>query len=167
MSLAGVLAGRTVEIVHLEDEPREIFDALLTQGLHLGGRLEVVARDNQRVRVVSGGRESAVDLVDARNVTVRVLAEGESAQGPSETLADLAPGEVGRVLNLSPACRGPQRRRLLDLGVVKGTEITAEMVSAAGDPVAYVIRGALIALRRGQAEWVLVERVETQVEVTT
>jgi len=167
LSLAGVLAGRTVEIVHLEDEPREIFDALLTQGLHLGGRLEVVARDNQRVRVVSGGRESAVDLVDARNVTVRVLAEGESAQGPSETLADLAPGEVGRVLDLSPACRGPQRRRLLDLGVVKGTEITAEMVSAAGDPVAYLIRGALIALRRGQAEWVLVERVKTQVEVTT
>ena len=41
------------------------------------------------------------------------------------------------------------------------------MVSAAGDPVAYLIRGALIALRRGQAEWVLVERVETQVEVTT
>jgi Fe2+ transport system protein FeoA len=41
------------------------------------------------------------------------------------------------------------------------------MVSAAGDPVAYVIRGALIALRRGQAEWVLVERVKTQVEVTT
>ena len=167
LSLAGVLAGRTVEIVHLEDEPREIFDALLTQGLHLGGRLEVVARDNQRVRVVSGGRESAVDLVDARNVTVRVLAEGERVQGPSETLADLAPGEVGRVLDLSPACRGPQRRRLLDLGVVKGTEITAEMVSAAGDPVAYVIRGALIALRRGQAEWVLVERVKTQVEVTT
>ncbi len=140
---------------------------MLAQGRYLGGRLEVLARDNQRVRVVSGGRESSVDLVDARNVTVRVLAEGESAQGPSETLADLAPGEVGRVLDLSPACRGPQRRRLLDLGVVKGTEITAEMVSAAGNPVAYVIRGALIALRRGQAEWVLVERVKTQVEVTT
>jgi DtxR family Mn-dependent transcriptional regulator len=167
LSLAGVLAGRTVEIVHLEDEPREIFDALLTQGLHLGGRLEVVSRDNRRVRVASGGREWSVDLVDARNVTVRVLAEGESAEGPSETLADLAPGEVGRVLELSPACRGPQRRRLLDLGVVKGTEITMEMSSAAGDPVAYLIRGALIALRRGQAEWILVERVEAQAEITT
>ena len=161
LSLAGALVGRTVEVVHLEDEPREIFNALLTQGLHLGGRLEVLSRDNRRVRIASGGREWSVDLVDARNVTVRVLAEGESAEGPSETLADLAPGEVGRVLDLSPACRGPQRRRLLDLGVVKGTEITVEMASAAGDPVAYLIRGALIALRRGQAEWVLVERVET------
>ena len=100
-------------------------------------------------------------------MTVRVLPEGEGAKGPSETLADLAPGEVGRVLDLSPACRGQQRRRLLDLGVVKGTEITAEMTSAAGDPVAYLIRGALIALRRGQAEWVLIERVETAAEVAS
>jgi DtxR family Mn-dependent transcriptional regulator len=167
LSLAGALPGRAVEIVHLEDEPREIFDTLLTQGLHLGGRLEVVSRDNKRVRVASGGREWSVGLVAARNVTVRVLAEGESAEGPSETLADLSPGEVGRVLDLSPACRGPQRRRLLDLGVVKGTEITAEMASAAGDPVAYLIRGALIALRRGQAEWVLVERVEAPAEIAS
>jgi len=53
------------------------------------------------------------------------------------------------------------------LGVVKGTEITAEMASAAGDPVAYLIRGALIALRRGQAEWVLVERVEAPAEIAS
>ncbi len=167
LSLAGAPAGRTVEVVHLEDEPPEIFDALLTQGLNLGGRLAVVARDDRRVRIATGGREWSVDLVDARNVTVRVLAEGETAEGPSETLADLAPGEVGRVLDLSAACRGQQRRRLLDLGVVKGTEITAEMVSASGDPVAYLIRGALIALRRGQAEWVLIDRVRTSAEVAS
>jgi DtxR family Mn-dependent transcriptional regulator len=166
LSLAGVPAGCSVEVVHLEDEPREIFDALLTQGLHLGGRLDVVARDERRVRVTTAGREWSVDLVAARNVTVRVLAEGERAGGPSENLADLAPGEVGRVLGLSPACRGQQRRRLLDLGVVNGTEITAEMVSATGDPVAYLIRGALIALRRGQAEWILIERVDTLAEVS-
>ena len=164
LSLAGAPAGRTVEVVHLEDEPPEIFDALLTQGLNLGGRLAVVARDDRRVRIAAGGREWSVDLVDARNVTVRVLAAGETAEGPSETLADLAPGEVGRVLDLSTACRGQQRRRLLDLGVVKGTEITAEMVSAMGDPVAFLIRGALIALRRGQAEWVLIDRVEISSE---
>ena len=167
LSLAGAPAGRSVEVVHLEDEPREIFDALLAQGLHLGGRLDVVARDERRVFVAAAGREWPVDLVDARNVTVRMLAEGERAEGPSESLADLAPGEAGRVLGLSPACRGQQRRRLLDLGVVTGTEITAEMVSASGDPVAYLIRGALIALRRGQAEWVLIDRVEASAKVAS
>ena len=41
------------------------------------------------------------------------------------------------------------------------------MVSAAGDPVAYLIRGALIALRRGQAEWVLIDRVEASAKVAS
>jgi DtxR family Mn-dependent transcriptional regulator len=62
------------------------------------------------------------------------------------------------VLRLAPACQGPQRRRLLDLGVVPGTVITAELASASGDPVAYRIRGALIALRRRHAEWIVVAR---------
>ena len=41
--------------------------------------------------------------------------------------------------------------------MVPGTEIEAEMVSAAGDPVAYRIRGAMIALRHRQAQWILIE----------
>jgi Fe2+ transport system protein FeoA len=39
------------------------------------------------------------------------------------------------------------------------------MVSATGDPVAYLIRGALIALRRGQADWISIERVDTPAAV--
>jgi Fe2+ transport system protein FeoA len=41
---------------------------------------------------------------------------------------------------------------------VRGTEIVPELVSAGGDPVAYRIRGALVALRREQAEWIRIER---------
>jgi Fe2+ transport system protein FeoA len=44
--------------------------------------------------------------------------------------------------------------------VVPGTEVRAELRSAAGDPVAYRIRGALVALRRDQAEWIRIERLE-------
>jgi DtxR family Mn-dependent transcriptional regulator len=76
-----------------------------------------------------------------------------------DTLLDLAHGEAGRVADISPACQGSRRRRLLDLGVVPGTEIVPELVSVGGDPVAYRIRGALVALRRGQAEWIRIERV--------
>jgi len=76
---------------------------------------------------------------------------------PERTLADTAPGETVRVRRLTSACRGPQRRRLLDLGVVPGTTITAELASPGGDPVAYRIRGALIALRRQQAAWIEID----------
>lgn len=76
---------------------------------------------------------------------------------PARTLADLPIGATARVAHLTADCRGPQRRRLLDLGVVPGTAITAEMRSASGDPIAYRIRGALIALRRQQAQWIAIE----------
>jgi DtxR family Mn-dependent transcriptional regulator len=159
LTLAGAAAGRTVEVVHLEDEPREIYDALLADGLGLGARLDVRERTDRSVRVRARGRDWTVPVVVARNVSVRYLPAGASADKPAATLLDLAPGEVGRVVDVSPACQGSQRRRLLDLGVVKGTEIVPELVSAGGDPVAYRIRGALIALRREQAEWIRIERV--------
>ncbi len=154
LSLAGAEAGSTVEVVHLEDEPRELYEALRSDGFDLGMRLDVVEHSAEGVRVRTRGRERTLDNVVARNVTVRVLPAGTSATGPVRTLADLAPGESAVVTELSPACRGTQRRRLLDLGVVKGTRIGAAFRSAAGDPVAYRIRGAVVALRREQAEWI-------------
>ena len=47
-------AGCTVEIVHLEDEPREIYDTLLDDGLLLGGRLKIVARTDRGVAYIPG-----------------------------------------------------------------------------------------------------------------
>ena len=152
--------GRTVEVVHLEDEPREIYDALLDDGLVLGGRLEVVARTDRGVRVRAGGREWTLGSVAARNISVRQLPAGEHVDPDGITLLDVRPDETVRVVEISGACQGTQRRRLLDLGVVRGTEITRELVSAAGDPVAYRIRGALIALRKTQASRIIVERTE-------
>ena len=42
---------------------------------------------------------------------------------------------------------GNLKRRLLDLGIVKGTLITPVLRSPSGEPIAYDIRGSLIALR--------------------
>ena len=50
-------------------------------------------------------------------------------------------------------------RRLTQLGFLPGTRMVCELVSPAGDPVAYRVRGALIALRRQDADGVLVERM--------
>lgn len=152
-------SGATVEVLHLEDEPRAIYDRLVSFGMGPGIRLDVLERSERGMRVQGDGRAWTLDPVEARNVTVRLLPSGERARESALTLADLVPGESARVLALSPACQGTQRRRLLDLGVVRETEITAEMSSASGDPMAYRIRGALIALRREQAAWVLVEPV--------
>lgn len=61
------------------------------------------------------------------------------------SLAALRPGESARVRYIGVA--GSLRRRLLDLGLVENTEVRCVGVSPAGDPSAYLIRGAVIALR--------------------
>ncbi len=165
VGLTAVEPGRTVEIVHLEDEPPEIYDALLEEGLALGGHLDVVARTDRGICVrAAGGREWTLDAVAARNVSVRLLPAGERAAASWTTLRDARLGETVRVVEISRACQATQRRRLLDLGVVRGTRITPELASATGDPVAYEIRGALIALRRQQAAWIRVERTHAAPE---
>lgn len=163
-SLSSAEVGRTFEIVHLEDEPRIIYDALLEDGLDLGSRITITSNDDSGVGIRSRGRTWRLDHVVAGNVTVRLLPVSESADAPVTTLIDVTPGHSARVVGISPACQGSQRRRLLDLGVVRGTVIDAVLRSAAGDPIAYSIRGALIALRREQAEWI---RVELDVGATT
>ena len=45
-------------------------------------------------------------------------------------------------------CTGNIKRRLLDLGLVKGTKITPVFKSPSGDPTAFEIRKTLIALRK-------------------
>lgn len=160
-ALTAVAPGRSALIVHLEDEPRRVYQHLLDAGLAPGQRLSVAAVDPDAITIVAGGRRSRLDREDAANVLVR-----EEVGGPAEvehpTLADVRPGDAARVLFISPACQGPQRRRLLDLGIVPDTVVHAELSSAMGDPVAYSIRGALIALRREQATWIVVERLQRE-----
>lgn len=154
-----VAPGSAAAVIHLEDEPVEVYQRLLTAGFSLGQVLRVLEVDPAKVRFVVDDRESSLATVLARNVTVRPLAGAEADLGATRSLADLEVGDSATVAGISAACQGPQRRRLLDLGVVPGTVVRAVMRSAAGDPIAYDIRGALIGLRHQQAEWIRVNDI--------
>ncbi len=65
------------------------------------------------------------------------------------TLDQLPLGKSATVVRLT--CQGVTRRRLMDLGVLPGVQVYADLRSPLGDPVAYRIRDAAIALRRDQA----------------
>lgn len=54
---------------------------------------------------------------------------------------------------------GNERRRMLDLGIVPNTNIEALYKSPSGDPVAYFIRGAVIALRSEDAKKILINKI--------
>ena len=96
----------------------------------------------------------------AANVTVEVLPEQEKIKEKFERLSSLKVGESAEIKGISPNCRGQQRRRLMDFGIVPGTKISAEMQSASGDPLAYEILGATIALRKEHAGMIYIEKTE-------
>jgi ferrous iron transport protein A len=54
---------------------------------------------------------------------------------------------------------GPIRRRLLDLGLIEDTIVEVLQKSPFGDPIAYLIRGAVIALRSEITSNILIEIV--------
>lgn len=70
---------------------------------------------------------------------------------------DLTPGQRARVFRLEVA--GGMRRRLLDLGLVENTAVECLGRSPGGDPAAYLIRGAVIALRDSDSRGILVRPV--------
>ncbi|HWA57785.1 MAG TPA: metal-dependent transcriptional regulator [Gemmatimonadales bacterium] len=155
--------GQAAVVVHLEDEPPESFERLLDLGLRPGARLRLLDANPTEVRFRFDGREQMLPSVVADLITVEPLpADVVLDEAPHATLADLPAGGSARVVRISAACQGPQRRRLLDLGVVPGTIITSQFTSPDGDPAAYLIRGALIALRKAQAELIQVDLLPAQ-----
>jgi len=61
-------------------------------------------------------------------------------------LNELPLNTIGTIDKLN--CNGNIKRRLLDLGLIKGTKIIPVFKSPSGDPVAYEIRKTLIAIRK-------------------
>ena len=72
------------------------------------------------------------------------------------TLDRLPVGQRSAVTAVSASA--DQRRRLQELGFVPGGEVTAVQESPWGDPVAYAVCGAVIALRRADARQITVRR---------
>lgn len=71
------------------------------------------------------------------------------------TLGELDPGSKRKVTRVTGT--GPLRRRILDMGVVPGTEIVVERVAPLGDPIEVTIKGYHLTLRKNEAGAVLVE----------
>jgi ferrous iron transport protein A len=70
------------------------------------------------------------------------------------SLKDLKQGQTATVKLLLST--GSMRRRLQDIGLIEGTKVKCLQKSPAGDPVAYLIRGAVIALRSEDSSNILI-----------
>jgi DtxR family Mn-dependent transcriptional regulator len=152
-------------IVHIEDEPEAIYAQIMAESLYPGLEVRVIESIPKRIRFWAGNDEHLLAPVVAANISVVPIIKEEKIQEAGlEPLSVLKPGQAGQVVNISPRFRGSERRRMLDLGILPGTLIRAEMTSPSGDPTAYRVRGALIALREEQAGLINIKRVEETVQ---
>lgn len=71
------------------------------------------------------------------------------------TLNMLRPGKTAIIKAIRNT--NAERRRLLDLGILPGTQIENVMSSPLGDPVAYRVRNSVFALRSEQADLIEIE----------
>jgi Fe2+ transport system protein FeoA len=72
-----------------------------------------------------------------------------------KSLAELKPKEKGKITKVKGS--GAVRRRILDMGVVPGTELEMERMAPLGDPVEIRIKGYHLSLRNFEAENIMVE----------
>ena len=72
-------------------------------------------------------------------------------------LSCLKPGECGKVLKLNTS--GSMRRRFLDIGLIQNTLIECIGTSPSGDPSAFLIRGAVIAIRSHDSSDIIIESI--------
>ena len=71
------------------------------------------------------------------------------------SLNDINPGQSAVVRSLRTT--GSMRRRLLDIGLIENTRVECIGRSPAGDPSAFLIRGAVIAIRSEDCKDILIE----------
>ena len=72
-----------------------------------------------------------------------------------KTLRELSVGQTVKVTKLTG--EGPVKRRIMDMGIIKGVEIFVRKVAPLGDPIEVTVRGYELSLRKADAEMILVE----------
>lgn len=72
-----------------------------------------------------------------------------------KTLREVAIGETVKIVKLHG--EGAVKRRIMDMGLTKGTEIYVRKVAPLGDPVELTVRGYELSLRKADAEMIEVE----------
>ncbi|MCH5324673.1 MAG: ferrous iron transport protein A [Eubacterium sp.] len=72
-----------------------------------------------------------------------------------KTLKEVKVGETAKVVKLHG--EGAVKRRIMDMGITKGVEISIRKVAPLGDPIEITVRGYELSLRKADAETIEVE----------
>ena len=98
---------------------------------------------------------SVIDLTLNQNVNMRSLLREKGTCIFMKTLRQAKIGDKVRVVKLHG--EGAVKRRIMDMGITKGVEITVRKVAPLGDPIEISIRGYELSIRKADAEMIEIE----------
>ena len=157
ISLSTMKEGEMGLIAHLEDEPQSIYQQLVAIGLYPGMQVYITDVTDKKITFAANGEECILTPFFASHVTINKLSTQTIPTPKFKLLSSLKIGEKAEIIGISPNCRGQQRRRLMDLGIVPGSNISAVMKSASGDPTGYRVMGTTIGIRKQHADFVFIK----------
>ena len=145
-------------ITHIEDEPEVIYKQILAENIHIGSLIRITENNPTRIVFQSEGEEFKLAPIVAANLTVAPIEKEIVVEDNIARLSSLKEDESAKIIGVSKESRGESRRRLLDLGFVKGADIKIDLMNPLGEPNAYLIKGTSIALRKNQAAKILIKK---------
>lgn len=156
MNLTQLKVGMCAIVSHMEDEPEEVYGQLVSLEIFPGMEFRLVDIFDGYYVVEAEGRNLKLTPEAAHNLSIKPVEkiDAERIAGTNESLADLRVGEIARVVRISRACRGFERRRLMDLGILPETSIKFHRYGLTGGLTAYHVRGTVLALRSEQARMI-------------
>lgn len=156
--LSGTSVGTIQKIVHIEDEPDVIYRQIIDKNLRKGQLLKVYESSDKNIVFESEGHSYKLSPIIASNINVKEVTDADQNETKAVRLTSLKVNEKAKIVGLSQECRGATRRRLLDLGFIKGSTVEIGLPGPVKEPKAYLIRNTLIALRNDQADLILIEK---------
>ena len=151
MPLAMAEAGKTVEVhaIRGKDEVRRFLQNL---GFAEGAQVSVVSELNGNMIVNVKGTRVAISKSMASRILTACFHLGGIIM---RTLKEAKCGETVSVAKLTG--EGALKRRIMDMGITKGTQIYVRKVAPLGDPVEINVRGYELSIRKSEAENILLE----------
>jgi Fe2+ transport system protein FeoA len=143
--------GSRLRIVCLDDRPAALLAQLVALGLEPGVDIEVLEQEPGVLRIWLDGKAIPLASAAARHVSVVTTPVLPVPMG------ELPVGSQARVVEIAGS--GKHQRRMLDMGFVPGAEVNSVRRAPLGDPIEYRIKGTAVALRREDADTILVEEL--------
>jgi ferrous iron transport protein A len=119
----------------------------ILQSLALGSGFDTVARKNRRIAVAGIDKHFGREHTEFK---MQLSGNNSGLENLSATLVDLRRGDVGILDAID--LPGDDARRLMELGFLPGTPVTAGFSAPGGDPRIFQVDGSEIALRRETAK---------------